>query len=137
MTTAEWSLAFLAVMTLAQVLIHIDGWVHRRERKEAALEYQQSGRASLQAQIDAACASLVAAQAAADRQHAADEAMRLERASILAKELADFHLTLVRMGEKASAAGTQQQVAIGRAEGRLSAAEQRIEALEDRRGRPR
>lgn len=125
----NWNLLILIGVTLGQILLAVDNWVHRRERKEAALEYQQSGRASLQAQIDA----IVSDSAQYRRtlveglsQHREQqEKLRLERASTLASEMAGIHGSLDRLHRKT----TENAVAHQEMAGRVLTVELRLEEV--------
>jgi len=120
-------------VTLGQVLLAVDNWVHRRERKEAALEYQQSGRASLQAQIDAIISDSAQYRRTLveglSQHREQQEKLRLERAATLASEMAGIHGSLDRLHRKTSDNTEAHQDMAGRVESRLLTVELRLDEV--------
>lgn len=123
----------MAAVTVGNILLAVDNWVHRRERRELALAAELSGKPSLQVQLDDY------------KRHT--EQFRLERAAVVAKELAAMlaeiralRTEIDRLHSKASDEGDRMVKILGDGSIRFTRIETQVGELYrilDRRQEPR
>lgn len=120
----------LIVVTLSQVALAVDGWVHRREKKESDQEHATLGGPSLQAQL-----SYQKDAALADRRFADAEMARMR------DDINGLRVTLNDLGQKSSDRANTVQGSVAAISERLAKTEQSVEevrrVLDLRNGRPR